>query len=176
MRILCCLDGTNAEQIRTALRMFTAVQPLTVGMLHVTDTRPREDMDLIRERRFWRHPLHSHHAPAPPPEDLPRPSPREEEIYEAEKTSAEEILKESRDYCAGAETMERAGRPEREIVNLAAEWRADMVIVCSRAAYQSKEEIGPKSVGHVARFVVDHAPCPVLLLRPALQDHFPIER
>ena len=175
MRVLCCLDGTNAEQIGTALRMFTAVQPLTVGMLHVTDTRPREDMDLIRER-FLRRPLHPHHAPAPLPEHLPRPSPREEEIYEAEKASAEEILKESRGYCAGAATMERAGRPEREIVNLAAEWRADLVIVCSRAAYGSRDKIGPKSVGHVARFVVDHAPCPVLLLRPTVRDHFPIER
>ena len=27
--------------------------------------------------------------------------------------------------------------------------------------------IGPKSVGHVARFVLDHAPCPVLLARLA---------
>ncbi len=25
--------------------------------------------------------------------------------------------------------------------------------------------LGPKSVGHVARFVLDHAPCPVLLIR-----------
>jgi hypothetical protein len=25
---------------------------------------------------------------------------------------------------------------------------------------------GPPSVGHTARFVVDHAPCPVLLVRP----------
>ena len=64
MRVLCCLDGTNADQIGTALKMFTAVHPLTVGMLHVTDTRPRDDMELIRER-FWRHPLHPHDAPAP---------------------------------------------------------------------------------------------------------------
>lgn len=148
--------------------------PITVGLLHVTDTRPREEMDRIRER-FWRHPLHPHHPPAPP-ERLPRPSPREEEICEAEKASAEEILKEGRGCCAGAETMEREGRPEREIVNLAAEWRADLVIVCSRAAPRMKEEIGPKSVGRVARFVIDHAPCPVLLLRPMARQRFPLER
>ena len=165
MRVLCCLDGTNVERIGKALEMFAAVEPLTVGMLHVTDTRPKEDMDLIRER-FWRHPLHPHHPPAPPPEQPPRPSPREEEISQAEKVSAAEILKEGVGYCAGAETIEREGRPEREIVNVAAEWRADLVIVCSRAAYRMNEEIGPKSVGHVARFVLDHAPCPVLLLRP----------
>jgi nucleotide-binding universal stress UspA family protein len=158
-----------------ALKMFSAVEPLTVSMLHVTDARPREDMDLIRER-FWRHPLHAHHPPAAPPEHLPHPSPREEEISEAEKASAQEILKEGLSYCAGAETMEREGRPEREIVNLAAEWHADLVIVCSRAAYRMNEEIGPKSVGHVARFVVDHAPCPVLLLRPVTRQQFPINR
>jgi len=95
---------------------------------------------------------------------------------EAEKASAEEILKEGCGYCAGAETMEREGRPEQEIVNLAAQWRADLVIVCSRAAYRMKEEVGPRSVGHVARFVIDHAPCPVLLLRPMTRQRVPFER
>jgi nucleotide-binding universal stress UspA family protein len=131
-------------------------------------------MDLVRER-FFRHPLHARHPPAPP-EHPPRPSPREEEISETEKASAEEILKECLSYCGSAEIMEREGRPEREIVKLAAEWRADVVIVCSRAAYRRNEEIGPKSVGHVARFVVDHAPCPVLLLRPMAWQQFPINR
>ena len=175
MRVLCCLDGTNVEQIGKALEMLSTAQPLTVGMLHVTDTRPREDMDLIRER-FGRHPLHPHHPPTLPPEHPRRPSPREEEIFEAEKASAEEILEEGRGCCAGAETMEREGRPEREIVNLAGEWRADLVIVCARAAYRMKEETGPKSVGHVARFVLDHAPCPVLLLRAWARQEFPVER
>lgn len=31
--------------------------------------------------------------------------------------------------------------------------------------------LGPKSLGHVARFVLDHAPCPVLLLRLRLYEH-----
>jgi nucleotide-binding universal stress UspA family protein len=140
--------------------MLSAVQPLTVGMLHVIDTRPRKDMDLIRER-FLRPPLHP---------------PREEEMSEAERASAQEILNEGRGYFASAETFEREGRPELEIVNLAAEWRADLVVVCSRATYQGRHEIGPKSVGHVARFVLDHTPCPVLLLRPLAREQFPIER
>ena len=97
-------------------------------------------------------------------------------MSEAERASAEEILNEGRRYFATAEALEREGRPELEIVNLAAEWRADLVVVCSRAAYQKRREIGPKSVGHVARFVLDHAPCPVLLLRPLARELFPIER
>src|SRR5712675_257317 len=76
------------------------------------------------------------------------------------------ILNEGLRYFPAAETLQRQGRPEREIVNTAAEWQADLVIVCPRAEYGGKHAIGPKSVGHVARFVVDHAPCPVLLVRP----------
>ena len=97
-------------------------------------------------------------------------------MSEAERASAQEILNEGRGYFASADTFEREGRPELEIVNLAAEWRADLLVVCSRAAYQGRQEIGPKSVGHVARFVLDHAPCPVLLLRPLAREQFPIER
>ena len=185
MRILSCLDGTNAEQMGKALEELSALQALTVGMLHVIDTRPRRDLELIRER-FWRRPLHPphpppsppdpHHPPAPPPEPHPVTPPREEEIAQAERASAEEILHEGRRYFAGAETLEREGRPEVEIVNLAAEWRADLVLVCSRAAFRGIENIGPKSVGHVARFVLDHAPCPVLLLRPLARKQFPIDR
>ena len=174
MRVLCCLDGTNAEQIGRALEMLSAVQPLTVSMLHVIDTGPRKDIDLIRER-FLRPPMHPPHHPAPPVYP-PHHIPHEEEMSEAERASAEEILNEGRRYLASAETLEREGRPELEIVNVAAEWRADLVVVCSRAVYGEKREIGPKSVGHVARFVVDHAPCPVLLLRPLAREQFPIER
>jgi nucleotide-binding universal stress UspA family protein len=182
MRILCCLDGTNAEQIGRVGEMLSATQPLTLGLLHVIDSRPRKDIDLIRER-FLRAPLHPPHRPppGPPPHHAPPPAPpphhiREEEMSEAERASAQEILNEGRRYFAAAEALEREGRPELEIVNLAAEWRADLVVVCSRAAYQKRREIGPKSVGHVARFVLDHAPCPVLLLRPLARELFPIER
>ena len=174
MRILCCLDGTNAEQIGRALEMLSATQSLTVGMLHVINTRPRKDIDLIRGR-FLRPSMHPPHHP-PPPMHPPHPPSREEEMSEAERASAQEILNEGRGYSTSAETLEREGRPELEIVNLAAEWRADLVVVCSRAVYGERREIGPKSVGHVARFVVDHAPCPVLLLRPLAPEQFPIER
>jgi len=97
-------------------------------------------------------------------------------MLEAERTSAEEILSEGRRYFPSAEALERDGRPELEIVDLAAEWRADLVLVCSRAADQAEHDIGPKSVGHVARFVLDHAPCPVLLLRPLTKERFPIDK
>jgi len=90
--------------------------------------------------------------------------------------AAEDILNEGLRYLPNAETFQRQGRPEREIVNVAAEWRADLVILCPRAEYGGKPTIGPESLGHVARFVVDHAPCPVLLVRALARDQFPIAR
>jgi nucleotide-binding universal stress UspA family protein len=161
MRVLCCLDGTNVEQLTKATGMLSATQPLIIGLLYVTDTGPRHDIEHIRERFLRR--------PGPPP-------PQEREMRQAEKASAQDILGEGLHYLPGAETLQREGRPEREIVNTAAEWQADLVIVCPRAEYDHKPTIGPKSVGHTARFVLDHAPCPVLLMRALAREEFPIAR
>jgi nucleotide-binding universal stress UspA family protein len=161
MRVLCCLDGTNIEQVSKALRELWATQAPTLGIVYVTDTGPRHDIGHIRER-FLR-------SPGPH-------GPREHEMQRAEHAAAQDVLNEGLHRLPNAETLQRQGRPEREIVNVAAEWRADLLILCPRAEYGGKPTIGPKSVGHVARFVLDHAPCPVLLLRPLAREQFPIDR
>jgi len=161
MRALCCLDGTNVERVSKATEMLLATQSLTLGILYVIDTGPRKDIEHTRER-FLR-------PPGPP-------SPRNHEMQQAEHAAAEDILNEALRYLPGAETFQRQGRPEREIVNAAAEWQADLVIITPRAEYGGKPAIGPKSVGPVARFVLDHAPCPVLLVRPLTREQFPIAR
>jgi nucleotide-binding universal stress UspA family protein len=161
MRILCCLDGTNVEQVSKATTMLSQTQSNTVGLLYVIDTGPRKDIAHTRERFF---------RPAGPPPL------REEEMRKADETSAQDILNEGLRYLPGAEMIQRQGRPEREIVNTAPEWQADLVIICSRAEYGYKPTIGPKSVGHTARFVLDHAPCPALLVRPLSRDQFPLTR
>jgi len=160
MRVLCCLDGTNAEPISGATGLLSPDQ-LTVGIIYVIDEGPHHDIEHSRERHF--------RPPVPPPG-------REHQMLEAEQASAQEIIDEGLRYLSGAETLQREGRPEREIVNAAADWGADLIIICPRAEYRDKHKIGPKSVGHVARFVLDHAPCPVLLVRPMNRDQFPIKR
>jgi nucleotide-binding universal stress UspA family protein len=161
MRVLCCLDGTNGEQVSKATEMFSATQPLTLGILYVVDTGPRKDIEHTRERFLRR--------PGPPRS-------REDEMEQAELAAAQDVLDEGLRYIPNAETFRRQGRPEREIVNLAAEWQADLLIICPRGEYGGKPTIGPKSVGHVARFVLDHAPCPVLLVRQLAREQFPIAR
>ena len=161
MRVLCCLDGTNVEQVSKATEMLSATQPLTLGILYVIDTGPRKDIEHTRECFLRR--------PGPPRS-------REDEMEQAELAAAQDVLDEGLRYIPNAETFRRQGRPEREIVNVAAEWQADLVIICPRGEYGGKPTIGPKSVGHVARFVLDHAPCPVLLVRPLAREQFPIAR
>ncbi|MGW2209802.1 universal stress protein [Streptomyces sp. NPDC001781] len=56
---------------------------------------------------------------------------------------------------------ERSGRPEREVVAAAA--GADLLVL---ARDGDRSRLGPHSLGPAARFVVDHSPCPVLLVWP----------
>jgi nucleotide-binding universal stress UspA family protein len=132
MRVLCCLDGTNAEQIAKATEMLSASQQLTLSILYVIDIGPRTEMDHRRERFFRSRARHL---------------PHEEEILESQKASAKDILNAGLRYLAHAETIEREGRPGHEIVNVAAEWQADVVLICARAQYGRKAIVGPKISG-----------------------------
>lgn len=58
-----------------------------------------------------------------------------------------------------ARQLRRRGRPEREVVQAA---RGAALLVLGRQG----EQAGPRSLGKAARFVVDHASCPVLLVWP----------
>ena len=89
---------------------------------------------------------------------------------QAEAAAAQDILQEGLRYVPQAETLSREGRPEREIIQCASEWNADLIVICSRSPAFGGPALGPKSVGHVARFVLDHAPCPVLLVRPPMSE------
>jgi nucleotide-binding universal stress UspA family protein len=150
MRLLCCLDGSNIERISHAVTSFLPSQGLIVGLLYVTDTGPHDDIGLQRER-FLRP-----HKPGPH---------RQEQMRQADESSAQDILEEGRRYFPGADSIRREGRPEREIVNFAAEWNAELIVICPRSPQSGGPTPGPKSIGHVARFVLDHAPCAVLLVR-----------
>jgi nucleotide-binding universal stress UspA family protein len=60
-----------------------------------------------------------------------------------------------------ATRLRRRGRVEREVVRAAD--GADLLI-CARDGDRS--HLGPRSLGPATRFVIDHAPCPVLLVWP----------
>lgn len=60
-----------------------------------------------------------------------------------------------------ARTLTLRGRPEREVVAACAE---NDVLVAARDGDRGR--LGPKSLGHATRFVLDHAPCQVILVWP----------
>jgi len=151
MRVLCCLDGTNIEQVRKAVSTLIRADALTVGLIFVIDTGPRGEVIGPQRERFLR--------PSQPSLS------RREQMQQAEEVAAQDILTEGSDYFTGAELLRYEGRPEREIVQCANVWKADLIVICPRSSSSASPSIGPKSVGHVARFVLDHAPCPVLLLK-----------
>src|ERR1700682_2843455 len=71
--------------------------------------------------------------------------------------------------CASTEASMRqseagSGEPGRVLTRLAAERRASLIVIGARNS-DGDLSPGPKSLGHTARFVLDHSPCPALLLR-----------
>jgi nucleotide-binding universal stress UspA family protein len=150
MRVLCCLDGFNIEQISHAVSSMLPTDNLTLGAIYVTDSGPHGEMERQRERYFRTGPL----SPQ-----------RKEQMQQVEQHAAQDILDEGSRYLPGAEQLLKTGRPEREIVAAATAWKANMIVICPRSPNKPDAPTGPKSVGHVARFVLDHAPCPVLLVR-----------
>jgi nucleotide-binding universal stress UspA family protein len=77
-------------------------------------------------------------------------------------TAAEELLAAAAERLAQPATrLQRHGRVEHEVVRAAG--GADLLI-CARDGDLTR--LGPHSLAPPARFVVDHAPCPVLLVWP----------
>ncbi|MCP2342191.1 universal stress protein [Actinomadura rupiterrae] len=77
-------------------------------------------------------------------------------------TSAEQLLRAAADRLGRPCTqIQRVGRPEEHV--LAAAEGADLLIVTRDG---DRSHLGPKSLTPPSRFVLDHAPCPILLLWP----------
>jgi len=88
----------------------------------------------------------------------PPPGPETERVLEQ---SARELLEAAAGLIGRSRSLVRRGRPEREVVAAA----AGFDLVCL-ARDGDRRRLGPRSLGPAARFVVDHAPCPVLLIWP----------
>jgi nucleotide-binding universal stress UspA family protein len=116
-------------------------------------------------------------AEHPGPERLGRhrrpPKPPEHGVRAIADSEAQALLQVARErFGRAAETMARRGRIEREVLEAADGFD---LLVLARDGRPRRE---PKSISHYARFIVDHAGCPVLLVwaepPPGLGDmHWP---
>jgi nucleotide-binding universal stress UspA family protein len=66
-------------------------------------------------------------------------------------------------YGGEVKTLTRRGRVEREVVQQAADGRADVVVF---ARDGDASALGPRTFGRAGRFVLDHLPCRMLVVWP----------
>ena len=93
----------------------------------------------------------THHLPQPP-----------EPMRAISEQAAAELLAEAQTRLGRPATSDaRRGRVEREVV--AAAVGMDILVL---ARDGDRERLGPRSLGPATRFVIDHAPCRVLLIWP----------
>ena len=94
---------------------------------------------------------------------------REGELNAAEESAGKVALAETQGAALAAgftvTTSLVRGRPEEIILKLAEDEKVSLICISAREGAEGHPHIGPASVGHTARFVLDHAPCDVLLLR-----------
>jgi nucleotide-binding universal stress UspA family protein len=88
-----------------------------------------------------------------------RPPPPAVTVREISAAEAQSLLGAAQErFGRPASTVALRGRPEREVVQASAD--ADVLVLVR----DGEPRRGPKSIGHDARFVVDHAGCAVLLV------------
>ena len=153
MVIVCGIGRQRGPELLQRLVPLVAPGP-EVLLVHVIDAGPRQRWEQV------------------PNPFRPGPkgrSDRRMQMEEAEHGSAETILAEAHAHAQqlGLRSQVRVahGTPERVLVDIAQESGAALVVVGARDLPDGHPALGPASVGHTARFVLDHAPCPVLLLR-----------
>ena len=147
-------DGVASPGGAAAIPSTPAVE---LTLLHVEESGPRE---LAAYQPAVRR------GPWP----LPKRAELEHRLADADDEGAAAILAiwherfEAALPGAQIEHLVACGLTEREIVAAAA--RLDPVaLILSPRPRTGPTEPGPRSVGHVARFVLDHSPVPVLLIR-----------
>jgi len=154
MLIVVCLDLEDGVDPIKGLIDSTPPDGAEVTLLHVIDTTERAKLeDSVRS-------------------GIVRASLRDvEETLEAdERAMLRETYEQAVSMLQGRHTANvrlnvGSGRPERVIVSYLIEVNAGLCVLGRRPDWKRNREVGPRSVGKVARFVIDHAPCPVMMLR-----------
>jgi nucleotide-binding universal stress UspA family protein len=151
LNILCALGPRGGEVlVRRAFELVGADHDL--HLVHVIDVGPRHALD------------HLLHGPRhrPPPE-------RERRIDEAEEAAAAASMDETRLQAERlgfrVHVHRERGDPAEMVTANARTLDCQLVVIRAREGAEGRPQLGPASIGHTARYVLDHAPCDVLLVR-----------
>ena len=152
LRVVLCVDGTAPDEL------LGAAVPLLSDLVvwvptHVVDARARRDLGFLRGGITGAGPL----------------SRSQQQAIDAATAEHTRAILEIAEASLRRRSLQldppqiRVGEPGREICAVAAAVGASLVVLF--ASRRARPVSGPGSVGHTARFVLDHAPCPVLLVR-----------
>ncbi len=177
MKVALCLSGLEPEDFtRRALeRLPPAVE---FSLLYVIDTRPAEELNFRRRGHLFGSRTGSH---------------RQHDMRSADQNLGSQILAEAaaliESYAEGNHQIEAQlifqGRPEREIIGYLDRNPVDLVVIGTRfqgdlqpppppppkpgpdslPALEPKPGRGPHSIPPIARFIIDHALCDILILK-----------
>jgi len=154
--VLVGIDLRGGPILLNALNHLLPLSGQEVVLAHVIDNGMRGELRLARGRLLPR-PLPPHHLRA---------------ITEAEREAARAALDEAARAAEALGAISHLvlaeGEPGRVLSRLVAEEGCHLAVVAARGG-RGPEPPGPRSVGRTARFVLDHSPRPVLLLRGSLQ-------
>jgi len=156
MRILCAVGQNDGPQIIERLASLLGNQH-ELYLLHVLDSGPRLGLE-----GYLRGPGPRRRALAP---DQAQSLDAAEQ--DAGQASLDEALQAAQAAGFSAKGEIQRGKPEQIIVQTALAWKSQLIAIRASEGSQGRPQIGPASVGHTARFVLDHASCDVLFLRGA---------
>ena len=155
MKVICAIGQRGGPELIQRMTEIIGNEAECL-FLHVIDTGPRHDL-----KEFMRGPLHR----------LPhqgKPA-HEEEVKAAEEAAGqaaiEETLEAAQKIGLKVSSSIKQGRPEEVIIQAAEEMKPDLIVMWAREGAIGRKSIGPASIGHIARFVLDHATCDILLLK-----------
>jgi nucleotide-binding universal stress UspA family protein len=154
LKALLCVDGASPDRL-LEIAVPLLAQPVEWVPTHVVDVRGRRDLGFLRGGIAGAGPL----------------SRSQQEVINAATAAHTRTILEAAEASLRSRGLPhepsqiRVGEPGREICAVAEAVGASLVVLF--ASRRARAASGPHSVGHTARFVLDHASCPVLLVRSA---------
>lgn len=152
LKVMLCVDGAAPDALLEATLPLLAQSAVWVPT-HVVDARGRRHLGVLRGGITGAGPLSRTQLQA---------------IDDATAEHTRAILEATGASLRGRGLSHdppqiRVGEPGREICAVAIAVGAGLIVLF--ASRRGPAASGPGSVGHTARFVLDHAACPVLLVR-----------
>ena len=149
--VVTCLIAIKGHEPATSLGSIVDLltPDVKITLVHVIDDRAAQEVSFGREGYLLRRGLRTE---------------RVEAMLQADEAAAAGMFVRTKTLLRpgqedGVQTALLRGVPERELVRLAGEIQANVVIVFGR------NDPGPKSIGKVARFVIDHVTCTAIVIR-----------